>query len=527
MLLQFTISPPLHQQLSGFPSFTLPRSVNYRKHSITCSISQIHSYGTVDYERRPLVKWNAVYRRISLMENPEMGSASVLNQWENEGKRLTKWELCRVVKELRKFKRFKMALEVYEWMNNRGERFRLSSSDAAIQLDLIAKVCGVSSAEDYFSRLPDTLKDKRIYGALLNAYVQAKMRDKAEILIEKLRNKGYATTPLPFNVMMTLYMNLKELDKVQSMISEMMNKNIQLDIYSYNIWLSSCESTERMEQVFEQMKLERTINPNWTTFSTMATMYIKLGQFEKAEECLKKVESRITNRDRMPYHYLISLYGSTGNKAEVYRAWNIYKSKFPNIPNLGYHALISSLVRVGDLEGAEKIYEEWLSVKSSYDPRIGNLLLGCYVKEGFLEKAEGFLDHMIEAGGKPNSTTWEILAEGNTGVKKISDALSCFKRAVLAEGSNGWKPKPVNVSAFLDLCEEEADTATKEALMGLLRQMGCLEDEPYASLFGLHTGSVTGNELSNEKDRTGADKDIDEDEDDGAEMLLNQFQSGL
>ena len=112
MLLQFTISPPLHQQLSGFPSFTLPRSVNYRKHSITCSISQIHSYGTVDYERRPLVKWNAVYRRISLMENPEMGSASVLNQWENEGKRLTKWELCRVVKELRKFKRFKMALEV-------------------------------------------------------------------------------------------------------------------------------------------------------------------------------------------------------------------------------------------------------------------------------------------------------------------------------------------------------------------------------------------------------------------------------
>ncbi|KAL6322926.1 hypothetical protein AAG906_021831 [Vitis piasezkii] len=405
MLLQFTISPPLHQQLSGFPSFTLPRSVNYRKHSITCSISQIHSYGTVDYERRPLVKWNAVYRRISLMENPEMGSASVLNQWENEGKRLTKWELCRVVKELRKFKRFKMALEVYEWMNNRGERFRLSSSDAAIQLDLIAKVCGVSSAEDYFSRLPDTLKDKRIYGALLNAY-------------------GYATTPLPFNVMMTLYMNLKELDKVQSMILEMMNKNIQLDIYSYNIWLSSCESTERMEQVFEQMKLERTINPNWTTFSTMATMYIKLGQFEKAEECLKKVESRITNRDRMPYHYLISLYGSTGNKAEVYRAWNIYKSKFPNIPNMGYHALISSL-----------IYEEWLSVKSSYDPRIGNLLLGCYVKEG------------------------------------------CFSR-----GSNGWKPKPVNVSAFLDLCEEEADTATKEALMGLLRQVGCLEDEPYASL---------------------------------------------
>jgi len=38
-------------------------------------------------------------------------------------------ELCVVVKELRKFKRFKLALEVYEWMNNRVGRFELSSSD--------------------------------------------------------------------------------------------------------------------------------------------------------------------------------------------------------------------------------------------------------------------------------------------------------------------------------------------------------------------------------------------------------------
>jgi hypothetical protein len=59
-----------------------------------------------------MVKWNAIYKRISLMENPELGSGSVLNQWEKEGRKLSKWELCRVVKELRKFKRYKHALEV-------------------------------------------------------------------------------------------------------------------------------------------------------------------------------------------------------------------------------------------------------------------------------------------------------------------------------------------------------------------------------------------------------------------------------
>ena len=53
------------------------------------------------------------------MENPDLGSASVLNQWENEGKSLTKWDLCRVVKELRKYKRHDRALEVKEKKRNK------------------------------------------------------------------------------------------------------------------------------------------------------------------------------------------------------------------------------------------------------------------------------------------------------------------------------------------------------------------------------------------------------------------------
>lgn len=79
----------------------------------TCRISQLHSYGTTDYERRRVLKWNVVYKRILNVEEGK-GSGSVLNQWENEGRILTKWELSRIIKELRKFKRFKSALEVIQ-----------------------------------------------------------------------------------------------------------------------------------------------------------------------------------------------------------------------------------------------------------------------------------------------------------------------------------------------------------------------------------------------------------------------------
>lgn len=457
------------------------------------------------------------------MENPELGSASVLNQWENEGKKLTKWELSRVVKELRKYKRFERALEIYDWMSNREERFRLTTSDAAIQLDLISKVRGITSAEDYFLRLPDNLKDRRIYGALLNAYVKSRLREKAENLLAKMRTKGYATHPLPFNVMMTLYMNLKEYEKVESLVAEMTEKSIQLDIYSYNIWLSSCGlqgSTEKMEEVYEQMKQDRTINANWTTFSTMATMYIKMGLIEKAEECLRRVESRIVGRDRIPYHYLISLYGSVGNKEETYRVWNTYKTVFPTIPNLGYHAIISALIRVGDVEGAEKIYEEWLTVKSTYDPRIANLFIGWYIKEGTVSKAESFFDHMVEVGGKPNSSTWETLADGHTKEGRVSDALSSWKEAFSAEGSKSWRPKPYNVLAYFDLCEKEGDIASKEVLVGLLRQSKYLQDKSYASLIGLSDKTIDNDVVSEKGSNIDDEIDKPEFESDDSEMLL-------
>ena len=124
MLLQSSIQNP-NASLSSSLSYSRPLqrkapnfSLSPQKYQrrvgavVTCSISQVHSYGTVDFERRPPLKWNAIYKKISLMEKPELGSGAVLSQWEREGKQLTKWELCRVVKELRKYKRYERALEV-------------------------------------------------------------------------------------------------------------------------------------------------------------------------------------------------------------------------------------------------------------------------------------------------------------------------------------------------------------------------------------------------------------------------------
>ncbi|XP_076892580.1 pentatricopeptide repeat-containing protein At1g02150-like [Bidens hawaiensis] len=468
------------------------------------------------------ITWKAIYKRISSMGNPETGAIEVLNQWENEGKKVTKWEVCRVVKEMRKYGRHMLALEIYKWMNNRPERFRISSSDAAIQLDLISKVHGISGAEDYFKTLPKNLTDKRVYGALLNAYVRSRMLENAETLLVEMKNKNYASHALPYNVMMTLYMNLKNQEKVEALVSEMMENNINLDLYSYNIWISSRGSqgsVEKMEEVFEKLKLDGSVGPDWTTYSTMATLYIKNQDLEKAEEFLRKVETLITNRDRIPYHYLLSHYGGMGKKEEVKRIWETYKNIFSYIPNTGYQAVISSFIRMDDIEESELLYQEWVSMKPAFDPRLGNLLLGWYIKNGFIEKAESFLDEMLKMG-KPNPGTWEIVGEGHIKESRVDDALSCLEKALTCEGSSFWRPKPDNISALYDIFEQKNDEKSKEALFEVLRKSNVLDDDVYMSLLPFYKVSKSENGPQEVKESDGY---YEED----ADLLLNELQASI
>ncbi|KAL5724035.1 hypothetical protein ACHQM5_007349 [Ranunculus cassubicifolius] len=507
-------SPQSHLNLfNSFPFLRKHRTTN--NSIITCYIPQVYNYSKSDKERKPSQQWTVIYRRISLMENPEVGSSIVLNQLEREKQKFNRWELCRVVKELRKFRRFKLALEVLEWMNDRPDRFTLSSSDAAIQLDLISKVHGVSRSEEYFSTLSGTLKDKRTYGSLLNAYARLRMKEKAESLIEEMNRKGFAHHSLPYNVMMTLYMKIKDYKKAISMVSKMTEKGIPFDIYTYNIWMTACGgmgSAEKMEEVLEKMKLDQAVTPNWTTYSTMATMYMNLDEFKKAKECLRLIEGSITGRERIAFHYLISLYGSLGEKEEVYRIWKTYQSSFPNTPNLGYHSMIAALLRVDDIEGAEKIYEEWLPLRTSFDPRICNLLIGCYVKNDFLEKAEDFLDQALEVGGKANAYTFELLADGHIKKRHIPEALAYFKQATLAEKGLNWRPNPSILSNFISLCEEESDLGSKKTFIELMKKAGCFEYEVYKSIISPNgTGEFQAVENDSEED----------------DMILNQLQGSL
>eukprot|EP01018_Ginkgo_biloba_P007809 Gb_14576 [translate_table: standard] len=364
-------------------------------------------------------------------------------------------------------------------------RNQVAPADCAIRLDLIAKVHGIASAEKYFSGLPVTAKNQLTYGALLNSYVKLNLTEKSEAIMEKLKSSGFARNALPYNAMMTLYMNTDQLEKVPLVIQEMKKDGVALDAFSYNIWITACAAMsdiDKMEVVMEEVKCDNKANTDWTIYSTLATMYIKAGLLNKVESALKELENNMTHSDRSPYDYLISLYANIGNKEQMYRIWQSLKLAFPKMTNRSYICMLSSLLRIGDIEGAESILKEWESVCDSYDVRIPNIFLGNYVRKGLLEKAELLLEQILEKGGKPNFKTWEIMAEGYIQKRQIDQAIVAMKKSALVDNFISWQPKPENVLAILRHFEKHSDVESAEDFFKMLRGLNYVSTEIYNSL---------------------------------------------
>ncbi|CAH1447413.1 unnamed protein product [Lactuca virosa] len=219
-----------------------------------------------------------------------------INKWKEEGHVVRKYELNRIVRELRKLKRYKHALEVCEWMTLQQD-IKLVEGDYAVHLDLIAKVRGINSAEKFFEDLPYQMKGQPTCTALLHTYVQHKDSSKVEALMAKMSECGFLKYPLPFNHMMSRYISNDQLQKLPGILQEL-KKNTSPDIITYNLWLTTCNSQNDIitaEKIILELK-KRKVDPDWVTFSLLTSLYLKNSRHEDASLSVKEMEKRVSKK---------------------------------------------------------------------------------------------------------------------------------------------------------------------------------------------------------------------------------------
>ncbi|NP_001168600.1 Pentatricopeptide repeat-containing protein At1g60770 [Zea mays] len=478
-----------------------------------------------DVARRSTKKYveEALYRRLFRKGSTPQAVREEVDGFLDSRKRAFKWEVGVCVRRMRRNALYRPSLKLSEVMARRG--MNPTVSDQAIRLDLIAKSRGIAAAEKYFLDLPETSKTHLTYGALLNSYCKELMTEKAESLMEKMKELNFAFTAMSFNSLMTMYTKVNQAEKVPSIIQDMKADDVLPDVFTYNVWmraLAALKDIPGVERVIEEMKRDGRVAPDWTTYSNLASIYVEAGMFEKAEAALKELEKRNTSNDIEAYQFLITLYGRTQNLVEVHRVWRSLKRDNPRMANMSYLNMIQVLANLKDLSAAEACFKEWearhihppkTNTKGSgadntpgadpkspsnppnnqsgtketgdetaedlqpkhpkYDIRVANAMIKAYITEGMLDKAVAMKKRAKMRGGRLNAKTWEIFMEHYLKTGDLKMAHWCADRAMKKGHSSGriWVPPPAVTETLMSYFEENKDVDGAERYVGALKKV--------------------------------------------------------
>ncbi|KAH6811213.1 hypothetical protein C2S51_024975 [Perilla frutescens var. frutescens] len=430
----------------------------------------------------PLLE-DRLYRRLSALGKNRGMVASTINEYIREGRTVTKVELERCIKELRRYKRHGDALEIMEWMEFR--KFNFKHRNNAVRLDLVAKVKGVTAAENYFNALSPTARVHCTYGALLNCYCKENMADKALELFAKMVEENMIVTALPFNNLMSMYARSGQPEKVLILGEEMKKSNIRPDSHTYNLLMNTyahLNDIEGVERVFEEMKLENGKECNWTSYSHLANIYSKAGYQEKAKLALQNMEKEMDPHDREAYHFLISLHAGVSDLDQVHRIWKSLKSTMEITTNRSYLVVLQALGSLNDIEGMTNCYKEWESECSSYDVKLANAVIRAYLRHDMLEEAESVLETAISRSAGPFFYAWEQLMLFYLKESQINRALQILETATSKAHKSKWELRPDAVDKFLDYFKQVTDVNSVEKFYKLMKTINCVDSRLYETL---------------------------------------------
>ncbi|KAL3522263.1 hypothetical protein ACH5RR_015097 [Cinchona calisaya] len=399
-----------------------------------------------------------LYSKISPLGNPKIKIAPVLDEWVQTGNKVRFAELLRIIHDLRKRSRFSQALQVSEWMKRSG-MFTYSTTEHAVQLDLIGRVHGYISAESYFNDLNELDKTEKTYGALLHCYVRQRQIDKSLTHLQIMKEKGFNLSSVAYNDIMVLFTKIGQHDNVPDVLIQMKENGVSPDNLSYRLCINSYgvrSDIGGIEKILHEMQCRLDINVDWNTYAVIANYYTKAGMKDEANNFLERAEMTLDNKDTVGHNHLISLHANLGNKDQVFRLWDLEKRKFKKCINKDYINMLKSVVRLDELEAAEALLKEWESSDNCYDFRVPNTIVGGYITKGLYEKAEGMLRDLMDKGKANTPESWGRLSAGYLHKDEMDKAVECMKVALrFREHCKGWKPDPFVLTSLLNVIREK------------------------------------------------------------------------
>lgn len=141
------------------------------------------------------------------------------------------------------------------------------------------------------------------------------------------------------------------------------------------------------------------------------------------------------------------------------------------------------MMRLDELEEAEKVLKEWESSGNCYDIRVPSAVIIGYIEKGLCEKAETLLGNLMEKGKLLAPNIWGRLVRAYIERGEIGNALESLKTALSEhDASEGHKLQDKVIIQILRLIGEKGSSADAESVLHLLRSKLSLKRQMYHTL---------------------------------------------
>ncbi|KAJ7557879.1 hypothetical protein O6H91_04G013600 [Diphasiastrum complanatum] len=379
-----------------------------------------------------------------------------VQSWVAEGNELTKFTLNTIIMRFRNHSRFRQAFELSEWLVTE-KQFDVDQWDAIFYIDILSRVAHITKVDKAFEDLSPEHKTETAYNTLIGIYAHKNLISKAHTTLDMVKKLNLITSPYAFNQLMLMHKRMGQDEKVLAVFNDLNALHVAPDIHTYNILLRLQKKTD---------------NP--------------AGRNEEVEAAMRQteldMETGLLMKKKSSYELLLRMYGTLGKLDGVQRMQKILE-KFPGRANSSYISSIETLGLLGELEEAEKIFDEMETVNGLTRTRQFTSMISVYSNVGEMDKAEKLFRRMLDDGHEPNDVVYQYLVRGYLKNKECDKAFATFKKATEGVLQNKrTKPKFETALLVLNAHSEKGDIDSAEQVFEYCRNNYRKELSIYKSL---------------------------------------------
>ncbi|XVF28732.1 hypothetical protein REPUB_Repub15cG0055200 [Reevesia pubescens] len=353
-----------------------------------------------------------------------------------------------------------------------------------ILISLHAKHDDIKMAAGYFAKMKEACLEPDLvsYRTLLYAYSIRQMVREAEDLIQEMDERHHEIDEYTQSALTRMYIEAGMLEKSWLWFRRFhLAGNMSSEGYSANI-----DAFGERGHVFEAQKIflccQERKRLTVLEFNVMIKAYGIGKIYDKACLLFDSMQSHGVVPDKCSYSSLIQILAS----ADLPHVAKCYLEKMQEAELVSdcipYCAVISSFLKLGDLEMAEGLYIEMIQYKVEPDVVVYGVLINAFADIGSVKEATSYVNAMKSAGLPGNAVIYNSLIKLYTKVGYLKEAQEVYELLQ----SSGFHPDAYSSNCMIDLYSERSMVGQAEAIFENLKQKGNANEFTYAMMLCMY-----------------------------------------